>query len=173
MDKEVQEWAQGYLPAGIKCRKNERPQEPGRSAHAQDQAFRIDIQWGKWEYYPQFGIGKAEGAPSNGNPTKIKTRTADVRKPLAAKSEIVDAGNLVVIHKQGGVVKTVTQERQARILKILNEDKGPEVPVVRKGNTFLIEVDVMDQANAEGYQPAKKPIRGKDSMDVDYAGWAG
>jgi hypothetical protein len=41
--------------------------------------------------------------------------------------------------------------------------------VVRKGNTFLIEVDVMDQGNTDGFQPAKKPARGKDSMDVDHA----
>ena len=82
---------------------------------------------------------------------------------------MVDAGNLVVIHKQGGIIKTMSQEAQGRILKIIREEKGPEVPVVRKGNTFLIEVDVMDQGNTDGFQPAKKPTKGKNSMDVDHA----
>ena len=118
---------------------------------------------------PNLGEAKLEGKASNGNPIKIKTQIADVTKPFASTSEMVDAGNLVVIHKQGGIIKTMSQEAQGRILKIIREEKGPEVPVVRKGNTFLIEVDVMDQGNTEGFQPAKKPTKGKNSMDVDHA----
>ena len=118
---------------------------------------------------PNLGEVKLEGKASNGNPIKIKTQIADVTKPLAATSEMVDAGNLVVIHKQGGVIKTMSQEAQAKVLKIIREEKGPEVPVVRKGNTFLIEVDVMDQGNTDGFQLAKKTIKGKHSMDVDHA----
>ena len=63
----------------------------------------------------------------------------------------------------------MSQEAQAKVLKTIKEEKGPEVPVVRKGNTFLIEVDVMDQGNTDGFQPAKKPVTVKDSMDVDHA----
>ena len=100
---------------------------------------------------------------------KIKTQIADVTKPLAATSEMVDAGNLVVIHKQGGVIKTLSQEAQARVLKILKEEKGPEVPVIRKGNTFLIEVDVMEQGNTDGFHKPKKTARNNNSMDVDHA----
>ena len=118
---------------------------------------------------PNLGEVKLEGKASNGNPIKIKTQIADVTKPLAATSEMVDAGNLVVIHKQGGVIKTLSPEAQARVLKALREEKGPEVPVIRKSNTFLIEVDVMDQGNTDGFQPAKKPAKGKHSMDVDHA----
>ena len=115
------------------------------------------------------GEVKLEGEASNGNPIEIKTQIADVTKPLAATSEMVDGGNLVVIHKQGGITQTMSQEAPAKVLKIIREEKGPEVPVVRRGDTFLFEVDLMDQGNADGFQPAKEVAKAIDSMDVDHA----
>ena len=90
-------------------------------------------------------------------------------KPLAATGDMVDAGNIVVIHEHGGVIKTMSQETHAKVSKLIREEKGPEVPVVRKGNTFLSEVDVMDQGDTDGFQPAKKPAKGENSMAVNYA----
>ena len=70
---------------------------------------------------------------------------------------------------------------QEKILKILGEEDGPEVVVLRKGNTYLIKVDVMDKGGMAGntdakdkidterFKPARKTTRGKDDMDVDYA----
>ena len=58
---------------------------------------------------PNLGEGKQEGNASNGKSIKIKTQIADVTEPLAATSEVVDAGNLVVIHKQGELIRTISQ----------------------------------------------------------------
>ena len=54
-------------------------------------------------------------------------------------------------------------------MKIMREEKGPEVPVIRNGDTFLIEVGVMEQGNTEGCQKPKKTTRNNSSMDVDHA----
>ena len=41
----------------------------------------------------------------NGNQVKFTAQVADVTKPLASVDEMVEAGSLVVLHKNGGVSK--------------------------------------------------------------------
>ena len=48
---------------------------------------------------PNLGEVKLGRKARNGNPIKIKTQIVEVTEPLAATSEMVDAGDLVVIHK--------------------------------------------------------------------------
>ena len=72
---------------------------------------------------------------------------ADVTKPLAASSEMVNGGNLAVIHKQCGMIKHLNNASQDKILGTLWAEKGPEVPVIWEGNTFWIEVDMQAEGN--------------------------
>ena len=39
----------------------------------------------------------------------------------------------------------------------------------RKGNTFLIEVDVKDQEDTEGWSKPEKTVKSAVPMDVDHA----
>ena len=48
---------------------------------------------------PNLGEVQQEGTASNGSPIEIKAQRADVTKPLAARTEIVDAPNFVIISK--------------------------------------------------------------------------
>ena len=75
----------------------------------------------QWKH---LGEVKLEGIASIGNPIKMKTQVADVTQPLAATSEMVDAGNLVVIHKQGGMIKHLSKKSQDNILEMLKAETG-------------------------------------------------
>jgi hypothetical protein len=55
-------------------------------------------------------------------------------------------------------------------MKIINDSKGPSVPIKRKGGAFTIEVDVSEEQE-DGFKMAKKTIKAKavqsNDMDVD------
>ena len=104
-----------------------------------------------------------DGKVSNGNPVDVATQVADVTKPAAAASEIVGAGNLIIMHKHWGMVDHLSNESQDRILGLLKAEEGPEAPASRKGNTFLIEVDVKtDEVN--GFSNPQKTTSGRVPM---------
>ena len=52
----------------------------------------------------------------------IRSQVADVTKPLAATSEMVDGGNMVIMHRRGGVVKSVGREVEEKILKMVEKE---------------------------------------------------
>ena len=58
--------------------------------------------------------------------------------------------------EEGGVIKHLSKESQDKILEILKAEKGPEVPVIRKGNTFLIEVEHQTEGNTGSFSVRKR-----------------
>ena len=111
----------------------------------------------------------------------IKAQVAEVTRPLAATAEMVDAGNIVINQKGGGIIKQVTEEHLARIMKAIQAEPGLEIPVYRKRNTFLIDMDVPDPVEEAkkgvvedpegGFKKPKKTVRARAThMDVDRVG---
>ena len=119
---------------------------------------------------PNQGETKIKGRSVEGQAMAITAQVAAITKPLAAANEMVDADNLVVMHKDGGIIKKLTEEERKAVMKILNDSKGPSVPIKRKGGAFTIEVDVSEEQE-DGFKMAKKTIKAKavqsNDMDVD------
>ena len=76
----------------------------------------------------------------------------------------------MINHKDGVVIKQVTQDQLERIMRAVSNEPGLEIPVYRKRNTFLIDVDIPDpkgdvemgggQGDQEGgFQKPKKTAR--------------
>ena len=108
----------------------------------------------------------------NGNQVKFTAQVADVTKPLASVDEMVGAGNLVVLHKDGGVAKKLSKEAETRIAAIIRGEGGPEIALQRKGGTFVFDIDVESSGDCEAdYQKPKKTVKPRNcnqKMDVDY-----
>ena len=67
---------------------------------------------------PNVGESKIQGTGStNGNQMEMTAQVADVTKPLAAATGIVDNDNLIILHKTGGIVKKLSRETE--------ENQGP------------------------------------------------
>ena len=141
------------------------------------QSFRV----ANGNHIPNLGEVKLDGKSTNGNAMCIKAQVADVTRPLAATAEMVDAGNIVINHKGGGIIKQVTEDQLDRIMRAIHSEPGLEIPVYRKRNTFLIDVDVADPVGGgekgstkdqgEGFQKPKKTFKPKPTpMDVDRVG---
>ena len=80
----------------------------------------------------------------------MKFLDADVKKPLAAVSEMVDAGNTVVFSKSGSYVE---------------EGKtGERIELARKGNTFVMR---LDGRGSGGKRAASSDAHGSGPMEVD------
>ena len=113
---------------------------------------------------------KIDGQSVDGQAMRITARAAAITKPLAAANEMVDADNLIVLHKEGGMVKKLCESEKTEIMKMLNESKGLVVPIRRKTGAFIIEVDVKDESSS-GFIAAKKTVKPKvnrsDDVDVD------
>ena len=78
----------------------------------------------------------------NGNPMKIQSQVAKVTKPLAAATEAVDSGNMVILHKTGGIVKKLSHETKKKIRDLVKAEKGAEAILQRKGHAFTFDLDV-------------------------------
>ena len=106
---------------------------------------------------------------------KVVAQVADVTKNLASVMEMVDRGNWVMFNKQGGFIQTMKKEDELKVRTLLNTLKGARVPIERKGNNFVVEIQV-DQKGAEekkddGYivpkKVAAKRWSGMKKMEVD------
>ena len=60
---------------------------------------------------PNYGEADLKGRTVAGTKVNIRSQVADVTKPLAATNEMVDGGNMVIMHRRGGVVKSVKRLR--------------------------------------------------------------
>ena len=119
---------------------------------------------------PNQGETKIEGQSVEAQAMRITAQVAAITKPLAAANEMVDADNLIVMHKEGGMVKKLTESEKKAVMKILSESKGPSIPIRRKTGAFLIEIDVKEEAKNGFTEPRKsvKPRKNQsDDMDVD------
>jgi len=118
---------------------------------------------------PNQGETKIEGQSIEAQAMRITAQVAAITKPLAAANEMVDADNLIILHKEGGMVKKLTEAEKKAVMKILSESKGPSIPIKRKTGAFLIEIDVKESTN--GFTEPKRPVKARanqsDDMDVD------
>ena len=89
---------------------------------------------------------------------------------MAAANEMVDAGNWVIMHSEGGAIQKLTETEKNEIKKILERSKGPRVPIARQAGAFTIEVEIEAEDN-DGFQRPKRTARAKaitsNDMDVD------
>ena len=58
-------------------------------------------------------------------------QVAAVAKPLVATADMVEAGNLVMLTKTGGVAKRLPQEIVDQIFDLIKRAPGPAVPIKR------------------------------------------
>ena len=100
---------------------------------------------------------------------QITAQVAAITKPLAAANEMVDADNLVIMHKEGGVIQKLDQKDKDTIMNILEKSKGPKVPILRKAGAFVIEVEVKE--DEEGFRAPRKTVKPKEikptNMEID------
>ena len=67
---------------------------------------------------------------------------AKVTKPLASTIEMADAGNIVITHKTGGLVKQLSPEALTAVMAAIRRETDTELEIARKESTYVLEVDV-------------------------------
>jgi hypothetical protein len=67
------------------------------------------------------------------------------------------------MHKDGGIIKKLSEEAQQEISRIIENQKGSAVPITRESNQFVMEMFVPDQEDSHGeaFELAKYTFRGK------------
>ena len=122
---------------------------------------------------PNLGETIIHGQSENDTKMKITAQVAAITKPLASANELVDADNIILLHKHGGIVKQLTVEQLKRVIAGINQLDGAEIPIGRSKGQFQIDVNVPDQVGQSGTWQAPKKT-GKqdksDKMEVDFVG---
>ena len=77
-----------------------------------------------------------EATTNNINIT-VKTQIADVTRPSASTTGMVDAGNVVVLHKFGVIIQQLSRDQPSQLLRQAKGISGPEVPIVWKANVSV------------------------------------
>ena len=102
------------------------------------------------------------------------TQVAKVSKPLASTAEMVDAGNLVIMHKEGGVIKQMNADQAHQVMTMIQRIPGPCVPITRRANVFNVEIDVKEESSEWSKVKASKRANkasAVDKMQVDQVGY--
>ena len=120
------------------------------------------------EMIPNLGEVKLEGVGSNGN-VRMTAQVAAVTKPLASAFEMVENGNIMILHKTRGIVKKLSRAAEEKVRDIVKSEAGPEIVLERKAGAFKFNIEVKDSRNEKGFQVPKKTVKWKKSneMDVD------
>ena len=125
---------------------------------------------------PNEGEVNLKGRSTNSNKMSVRAQVADITRPLAASAEMADADNIVVTHKRGGMIKKVSENDLYRVIEFLDSLEGGKVPVERRGNTYVVEMDITNENENLGVwqKPSgKKVIKRKkesDKMELDQVG---
>ena len=68
------------------------------------------------EIIPNLGEAKVSGsAVICEGPMKMTAQVAGMTKPLASVTEMVDSGNIVIMHKTGGIVKRLSRDTECKV----------------------------------------------------------
>lgn len=120
---------------------------------------------------PNLGEVKREGIGEKGN-VKMTAQVAAVTKPLASVFEMTESGNLVILHRTGGIVKKLSRNAEEKIRDIGKAEEGPEIVLQRKAGAFKLDIEAKGSGNDEGFHVPKKTAKIKNNreMDVDEAG---
>ena len=85
---------------------------------------------------PNLGAVKVKGKALNQEKMAVVAQVADVTKPLASAMEIVQADNVVMLTKKGGMIKKMDDEQVRQLEEWLKKEKGCEIPISMKENQF-------------------------------------
>ena len=103
---------------------------------------------------------------------RFNSQVTSIVKPLASANEMVDAGNLILLYREGGANKKIAPEDLSKILKIIRDAPGAVVPIRRQAGSFNVEIDIKDDpTGVSDWTMAKKTVRPKDQiskMEVDF-----
>ena len=91
-------------------------------------AFRV----ANGEVIPNLGEAKVSGSAAIGQShMNMTAQVAEIMKPLASVTEMVDSCNIVIMHKTGGIVTRLSPDTERKIDKFkskkkkLKDSKGP------------------------------------------------
>ena len=98
---------------------------------------------------------------ARGQKIAFKSQVASSTKPLASTNEMVDGGNLIIMHKTGGMIKRVNASTEKDILDYIKRVDGESTPATRRGGAFVIDVDVKEKKSIdeEGFMMPKKTAK--------------
>ncbi len=115
------------------------------------------------ELVPNEGATKLIGETINGDGMAITAQVVKVTKPLASANETVDADRWILMHKDGGIIKKVSDQAQKEIMKIIENQKGSAVSIERQNHQFVMEMIVPEQeeSHGEAFELAKHTCKGK------------
>ena len=107
---------------------------------------------------PNLGAVELKGKSINNANMKVVAQVAEVTKPLASAVEMVQAGNVVVLSKQGGIIKHMDDKQMAQLEEFLQKMAGSVIPITLKDNQFTVAMDVDVDACAEEEVPPPPEI---------------
>ena len=107
---------------------------------------------------PNLGAVELKGKSINNSNMKVVAQVAHVTKPLASAMEMVRADNLVILHKEGGIIKHMSDEQRRRLENYIKNMGGTEIPIDVKENQFTVAMDV--DVNTCEQQEAPPPVAG-------------
>ena len=100
---------------------------------------------------------------------KVMAQVADVTKNLASVMQMVDRGNWILFHKEGGYIQTMKKEEELETRTLMNTLKGVRVPIVRKGPNIVVGIKT-EKKEGEYHVPKKvaaKRWSSSRNIDVD------
>ena len=83
-------------------------------------------------HIPKQGETTIAGKDRGGNKLKIVAQVADVTKNFASVMEMVDRGNWLIFHKEGGYIQTMNGEEEVKMKTMMNTMKGARVSIERR-----------------------------------------
>ena len=92
---------------------------------------------------PNLGEAKLQGIGSMGG-VSMTAQVAAITKPLASAYEMTESGNLVILHRTGGIVKKLSKESEEKVRDIVKAEAGPEIVLERKAGAFKFDVEMKD-----------------------------
>ncbi len=113
---------------------------------------------------PNQGEAEIKGWTLKGGKINVTAQVADITRPLAAASEVVDAnGNWIILNKSGGPIKEISEDEGKIIMQIVEESSKPTVPITREG--IMIEIHVASEEDK--WMKPKNPWRMKNGRNQE------
>ena len=105
---------------------------------------------------PNLGAVRLVGKAKNEEKLAITAQVAKVTKPLASAIEMVKGDNIVLLDKEGGMIKKLGEKSRKELIEWLKEEKGSLVPIELRDNQFLVSLKLEDEEEEEEFTIVKK-----------------
>ena len=99
---------------------------------------------------PKLGKPEANGSVS-GQSIAFESQAANITKPLASTNEMVDGGDLIIMHKLGGMIKRVSASIESDILSYIKTIEAEIIPSTRRGRASVLDVVEKDKQGSGEY----------------------